>query len=73
MLTLIDDIAVIAVVGDGILEQHGIAARIFTAVSKHDINVRTISAGASNVAIYFIIEKKDRLKTIKALHQEFFK
>jgi aspartate kinase/aspartokinase/homoserine dehydrogenase 1 len=72
MLTLIDDIAVIAVVGNGVLEQHGIAARIFTAVSNFDINVRTISAGASNVAIYFIIDKKDREKTIKALHQEFF-
>jgi len=60
------------VVGHGIIANPRIAARTFTAVSRHHINVRTISAGASEVAIYFIIDKKDRENAIKAIHSEFF-
>jgi bifunctional aspartokinase / homoserine dehydrogenase 1 len=71
-LDAIDDITVMAVVGEGILEKPGIAARVFTSVSRHQINIRTISAGASNEAIYFIINKKDNKKAIKAIHREFF-
>jgi len=68
----IDNITLIAVVGEGILEKPGIAARVFSAVSRHDINVRMISAGASNVAIYFIIDKEERDKAVKSIHEEFF-
>ena len=68
----IDDISLIAVVGEGMLEKHGIAARVFSAVSLHKINIQIISAGASIVATYFIIDQKDRGKAIKAIHKEFF-
>lgn len=71
-VSVFDDISVIAVVGDGILEQPGIAARIFGAVSRHNINVRVISAGASSVAIYFIIDQPERQKAVHAIHHEFF-
>lgn len=65
-------IALIAVVGEGMLESPGIAAKVFTAVSDCNINIQIISAGASSVATYFIIEKKFCLKAIKAIHKEFF-
>jgi aspartokinase/homoserine dehydrogenase 1 len=68
----IDNIALIAVVGEGILERPGIAARVFSAVSRHGINVRMISAGASSVAIYFIIDKSERNKAVRSIHEEFF-
>jgi bifunctional aspartokinase / homoserine dehydrogenase 1 len=68
----LDDISLIAVVGDGILEKPGIAARIFSAVSLHHINIRMISAGASNEAIYFIIDKKESHQAISSIHDEFF-
>lgn len=71
-ITAINDIALIAVVGEGILDTPGIAARILTAVSAHHINVTTISAGASNVAVYFIIHRDDRAQAIQAIHNEFF-
>ena len=69
----IDEISLIAVVGEGMLEKHGIAARVFSAVSYHKINIQIISAGASSVATYFIIDQKDRGKAIKAIHKEFFR
>jgi aspartate kinase/aspartokinase/homoserine dehydrogenase 1 len=71
-ITSLDDISLIAVVGEGILEQPGIAARVLSAVSVHNINVWTISAGASNVAVYFIINREDRQTAIQAIHREFF-
>lgn len=68
----IGNISLIAVVGEGILEKPGIAARMFTAVSAHGINIRMISAGASNEAIYFIIDKEECAKAIVSIHEEFF-
>lgn len=66
-------ISLIAAVGDGLLKKHGIAARIFTAVSKEHINVEMISAGASEVTIYFIVKITDRDRALRAIHEEFFK
>lgn len=71
-ISTFDDISVIAVVGEGILEKPGIAARTFSAVSQRNINVRLISAGASSVAIYFIVDKHEQRNAVKAIHQEFF-
>lgn len=66
------NISLIAAVGNGILQRHGIAARIFTAVSKEKINVLMISAGASEVTVYFIVNLEDRDRALRAIHEEFF-
>jgi aspartokinase/homoserine dehydrogenase 1 len=71
-VTVKDFVSLVAVVGIGLLEQPGIAARIFSAVSYHGINVQIISLGASSVATYFIVHQKDRDKAIQAIHHEFF-
>jgi len=68
----IDSVSLIAVVGEGMLEKPGIAARVFSAVSSHKINILIISAGASQVATYFIIDKRDKKQAIVAIHNEFF-
>ncbi len=65
-------ISLIAVVGNGILQKYGIAARVFMAVSKKDINVEMISAGASDVTMYFIVNISDRTAALQAIHDEFF-
>lgn len=67
-----DNISLIAVVGEGILEKPGIAARVFSAVSRRHINIRMISVGASSVASYFIIVKHEREEAVKSIHKEFF-
>lgn len=66
------NISLIATVGNGLLQKHGIAARIFSAVSKEQINVQMISAGASEVTMYFIVNITDRDKALRAIHREFF-
>ncbi|MDI3495804.1 aspartate kinase [Pseudothermotoga elfii] len=67
-----EKISLIAAVGDGILKKHGVAARIFSAVSKQCINVQMISAGASDVTIYFLVDTRDRDNALRAIHKEFF-
>jgi len=72
-VTASDNVSLIALVGEGMLDRPGIAARIFNAVSREKINVKIISAGASEVATYFMVDRQDRERTIRAVHREFFK
>lgn len=69
---LVEKIALIAVVGEGLKNEHGIAARVFSAVAKENINVEMISSGASEVASYFIVKSINVEKAINAIHKEFF-
>lgn len=65
-------IALVSVVGKGILKRRGVAAKVFSAVARENINVKMISSGASEVASYFIVLEKDLEQTIRAVHREFF-
>ncbi len=68
----INQLSTIAVVGAGINEKHSIAARLFGALAKKEINVKIISFGASYVVAYFIVAKQDKNEAILAIHDEFF-
>lgn len=65
-------LSLIALVGEGLLEQHGIAARMFSAVSRRGINIQIISLGASPVAAYFIVNRDDRDVAVREIHKEYF-
>ena len=66
------DLCLIAVVGEGLLDHHGIASGILSALAKENINIRMVSVGASQVAAYFIIDQKDKTKAIQAIHRQIF-
>ncbi|HDR05514.1 MAG TPA: aspartate kinase [Candidatus Marinimicrobia bacterium] len=70
-ITVQDDVALIAVVGEGILETPGLAAKVFGAVYEKRINVQIISMGASPVAAYFLVDQKDRTEAVRAIHHSF--
>jgi len=59
-------------VGEGLLEDPGVAGRIFSALARENINIRMIVSGASSVATYFIVASSDRDTAISAIHREFF-
>jgi aspartokinase/homoserine dehydrogenase 1 len=71
-LQVTENIAVVAAVGNGIAENYGVAARIFTALAKNGINVLMSCSGASPIVSYFLIEINDRIQAVKAIHHEFF-
>jgi aspartate kinase len=61
---------IISIVGDGLRNTPGIAARVFSVIS--DINVSMISVGASSVNLTFMVEEEDAARAIKRLHQACF-
>ncbi len=66
------DVALIGVVGEGLVETRGLAARVFTSVAAAGANVEMITSGASKVAQYFVIKENFLQQTVQAVHAEFF-
>lgn len=71
-IVVINDISLIAVVGKGMLEMPGVAARIFTALAQKDINILISSLGASHVVTYLTVHNDDLKEAVNAIHIEFF-
>ena len=71
-LEKVEDIALVCIVGEGLLQRKGIAARCFTAVAGCDVNVEMISMGPSPVALYFLVRHKDLHRAVSAIHTTFF-
>jgi aspartate kinase len=62
--------AIISVVGEGLRNTPGIAARVFSVID--DINVTMISVGASSVNLTFMVEEARAAETISRLHRVCF-
>jgi len=71
-LEKVQDVALVGIVGEGLLRRKGIAGRCFTAVARRGVNVEMIALGPSEVALYFIVRNKDLKKTVEAIHGTFF-
>ena len=67
-----DQVSLIAVVGHGMQQHHGVSAKLFTAVAQSKINVLLSGSGASDLVSYLIVDQKDTQKAIKEIHQIFF-
>ncbi|HET7390820.1 MAG TPA: aspartate kinase [Nitrososphaeraceae archaeon] len=66
-----DDVAVIAVVGSGMRGIKGVAARVFNAVAKRNVNVIMIAQGSSELNLAFVVKDSDCEQAVRALHDEF--
>ena len=61
---------IISIIGEGLRNTPGIAARVFSEIS--DINVSMISVGASSVNLTLMVDEAHAAKAIARLHQIFF-
>ncbi len=66
------ELALIAVVGNGMTQAYGVGARILSAVSEEGINIHLSSIGASDVVTYIIIDEKNTKKALLKLHEALF-
>ncbi len=66
-------IALIAVVGVGMVYKRGVAAKVFTALAQNDVNIRMIDQGSSEINIIVGIDEADYEKAVNALYDAFFK
>ncbi len=70
-VTVVEDIALVVIEGNGLLGKIGIDARIFSTLSKRGINVRLISQASTEREIGFVIEERDGEAAIEELKREF--
>ena len=68
----LEQVALIGIVGQGLLTKKGIAARCFTAVAECNVNVEMISFGPSKAALYFLVKMDDLPHAVTAIHSTFF-
>ena len=70
-IILEDDLALIAVVGRGMKDQRGTAARVFAALTHARINVKMIDQGSSEFNIIIGVKGRDFENAIRAIYTIF--
>ena len=64
--------AILAVVGDGMAGQPGIAAKFFSALGKAGVNIRAIAQGSSERNISVVVESSDIHRALRAAHSGLY-
>jgi aspartate kinase len=66
-----DNLGLITTVGRGMVHNPGTAARLFSALSRANVNVRMIDQGSGELSILVGVDSKDFKTAIRAIYQEF--
>ena len=68
-----ENLALIAVVGRGMVKAKGTAARIFNALANAGVNIRMIDQGSCELNIIVGVDSNDYLTALQAIYNEFVK
>jgi aspartokinase/homoserine dehydrogenase 1 len=71
-VTILNELATIAVVGENMKQNPGASGRMFRALGRNNINVAAIAQGSSELNISAVIPQADLQKALNALHEAFF-
>jgi bifunctional aspartokinase / homoserine dehydrogenase 1 len=66
------DLAILAVVGDGMAGMPGVSGKVFSALGNAQINVRAIAQGASERNISVVVDGKHATRALRAAHASFY-
>jgi bifunctional aspartokinase / homoserine dehydrogenase 1 len=66
------DLAILAIVGDGMAGTPGVSAKVFNSLGATNVNVRAIAQGASERNISVVIDGRDATKALRAAHAGFY-
>ncbi len=64
------NVGLLAIVGEGMRGTPGLAGRIFTAISRENINIIAIAQGSSELTIAVVVRKDGLEKAVRAIHAE---
>jgi aspartokinase/homoserine dehydrogenase 1 len=64
------NVGLLAVVGEGMRGSSGLAGRIFTAISRENVNVIAIAQGSSELTISVVVRRDGLEKAVLAVHTE---
>ncbi len=70
-VSLTTDLAIIAVVGEGMVARVGTAARIFNALADAEVNIIVIDQGSSEINIIIGVLERDLNRAVCAIHDAF--
>ena len=62
------NLAILAVVGDGMAGTPGVAAKVFNALGTGGVNIRAIAQGASERNISVVVEARSATRALRAAH-----
>lgn len=65
-----DNVGLLAVVGEGMQGKPGLAGRIFTAISRENVNIIAIAQGSSELTIAVVVRRDGLEKAVRAVHRE---
>jgi aspartate kinase len=65
-----EKVGLLAVVGEGMQGKPGLAGRIFTAISREDVNIIAIAQGSSELTIAIVVSRDGLEKAVRAVHAE---
>jgi bifunctional aspartokinase / homoserine dehydrogenase 1 len=66
------DLAILAVVGDGMAGMPGVSGKVFGALGNAHINVRAIAQGASERNISVVVDGPQATRALRAAHASFY-
>jgi aspartokinase/homoserine dehydrogenase 1 len=70
-VTVVNNIAIVAVVGENMRGTPGVAGRTFAALGRENVNLIAIAQGSSESNISFVVEEQAVKKALIATHKEF--
>ncbi len=65
-----EQVGLLAVVGEGMRGTPGLAGRIFTAISRENVNIIAIAQGSSELTIAIVVRRDGLEKAVRAVHSE---
>ncbi len=71
-VTVQPGVAALAIIGDGMAGTPGVAARLFAALGRANVNVRVIAQGSSERNISLVIDEQDARRALRAVHAGFY-
>lgn len=71
-VTLVENLSVVAVIGENMKLNSGIAGKLFSALGMNGVNVNAIAQGSTEYNISVVVSKTDLSKSLNALHEIFF-
>ena len=68
-----ENLALIAIVGRGMVKARGTAARVFNSLANAGVNIRMIDQGSSELNIIVGVDANDYMVALQAIYDEFVK
>ena len=69
-LEIDENVGLLAIVGEGMRGMSGTAGRVFTAISRENVNIIAIAQGSSELTISIVVRRDGLEKAVKAVHEE---